>query len=489
MKPLKSILISIFSLALVLPGQNQNQEEPLQKRLEYEVSIRAQIVPIFAVDNQGNPVYDLKKEEIEFYADGKPSEIIYLNCYQVEQQREKPSIQTPRKSLNTPARLNFIILDTLISNKNLLGHSLVVAMGIIKNASPGDAFIILESNQVRGFQYIIGPEKDEKKLADALKRIEKLYIKRRLFVSAGLLKELASATGTDREIVQNLVDGDIRKVRGEKGQYQRDIRILARSLQQLKYALKTITVPKIVFLISAGPKKNAQGYIPIAYYRLLEDAAKAINFGGSMFYVINPLMQRSRQKRTSLKFMTDKGGGKCIHGRNIRDIVDKVKKGTSAYYELAFYSRGKPGSKSRIRLKCKRKGVELTTIGYSELGKPYHQMNFTEKKLFALNVVNGGSWSRMVAKVGKITYKKLKSEAASNPTGVIEIPIPSAMRKRQLDLFLVSIDPETQKAAIVFKKEMMEEKAKIEITPLENRNHYFIIIEPQEPFCIYNQVI
>ena len=43
--------------------------------------------------------------------------------------------------------INFIILDTLVSNKNTLGLARFIATGIINNASAGDSFVILESNQ------------------------------------------------------------------------------------------------------------------------------------------------------------------------------------------------------------------------------------------------------------------------------------------------------------------------------------------------------
>jgi hypothetical protein len=136
---------------------------------------------------------------------------------------------------------------------------------------------------------------------------------------------------------------------------------------------------------------------PITYLRFLEDAAKAVNYGGSLFYLINPLKQKAPGKGTALKFMSDAVGGKFISGISIPNVVSQIRKNTSAYYELAFNPAKESGQKSRVQLKCKRKGVQLTTINYSEKARPYLLMESIEKKLCVLNIVNGGSWSRMVA--------------------------------------------------------------------------------------------
>jgi hypothetical protein len=272
----------------------------------------------------------------------------------------------------------------------------------------------------------------------------------------------------------------------------------------LKYALKTITLPKTVYLISAG---NMDGLrymaVPLHghYYRFLEEAAEAVTHGGALFYLVNPITHQYLAKRAyhvrtkiipTLKFMANHVGGKYITGSSLKEIIDTTKKSTSAYYEMAFYQDNRSGDNMRIRLKCKRKGVQLTTINYSERNKPYRQMNFTEKKMFALNVVNGGSWSRMVARVGKIDYKNLATPQKIGPAKnfkTIEIQVPPNMRNRMLDFFQVRIDPLTEKAEIVFNKKKMEVKESIRMKVREDKRHYFVIVEPTKPFCIYNRVI
>jgi hypothetical protein len=114
-----------------------------------------------------------------------------------------------------------------------------------------------------------------------------------------------------------------------------------------------------------------------------------------------------------------------------------------------------------------------------------------EKKLFALNVVNGGSWSRMVARVGKINFESLvnnRNQAAPRHLISIEVTIPPGMRDRKLDLFLVNIDPNTKKAMIGLNTKIVGEKENIRFPAQKNQKQYFVIIEPSQPLCIYNQV-
>jgi hypothetical protein len=453
---------------------------------------------MFAVDKKGNPVFDLKAEELILYADGKRTRIIYFSGHRMEEQyREKVTVETqiPPEVREPPERMNFIILDSLVGNMNLLGISRAIAMGIVNNASPGDSFVILESNQVRGFQYIYGPEKDKKKLAKALKEIEQLFSRRRFYMKPELIREYQMTSKNQQAMVAVVMGADRYMTLMEQERYQRDIKTLSQSLEQLKYALKTIDVPKTVFLISTGPQGRFMSTGSVAgsvkvptYYRFLEDAAKAINQGGSMFYTINPFMHKSKRLRTALKFMTDPVGGKCIHGTTMKEILDGVKKSTAAYYEMAFYPDKKQGLINHVRLKCKRKGVQLITIGYTEKAKTYRQLNDTEKKLFALDVINRGSWSRVMAKVGRIKYKKIEKETTEPPVQTIEITIPPMMRNRRADVFLVREDPGTQKASFTIETRVPGETETLQIPFMEKQDHYFIFVEPMVPLCIYNQV-
>lgn len=494
----------VFLTAAVLPGQSQAQTG--KDQLEYEVSVNVQLVPVYALDKKGNPVYDLKQEDFELYTDGKRTDIISFNASQVETSTvttEKPSIQpppgqTPAVTQKAPERIIFIIIDTILGNRDVVKPAREVILRLIDRAAPGDGFILMESSADRGLKYVIGPEKDKTRLIHALDKVEENFFARETVVKGPARRQILAhmysnsrKKNFDISITQSMMEFDaaMNVAKTEKKLYLNDIRLYSASIQQLKYSLKTIPLPKTFFLISAGPMRAERSVLNIHVYKQLVKAAKAINLGGSALYIINPREVRSLAEKNALKFMTDNVKGKFIYGQDFDDIVEKIKKSTSAYYELAFYSQKKGDHVNRIKLKCKRKDVELVSIGYSEKSRPYRKMNTTEKKLFALSVINRGSWSRMTAKVGRIPYKKIQASTSKKEPDIIGLNIPPFMSNRQLDIFIVHVNPETGKADFKFQQVKLTGTQTLQVPRKKNRDSYFVIIEPDMPVCIYNQVM
>ncbi|MCP5106318.1 MAG: hypothetical protein GY950_23235, partial [bacterium] len=142
-----------------------------------------------------------------------------------------------------------------------------------------------------------------------------------------------------------------------------------------------------------------------------------------------------------------------------------------------------------IKVKCKRAGVSVNTFKQTERTKPYYRMEPVEKKLFALNMVTGGSWSRMMGKVVRIKYRKLRNEKSGNETyAIIEIPLPAKMKNRKLDLFFVQIDTKTRKVNVEMLNQSLRDRANLIVKKKENTRDFFVIIEPVFTYCIYNQV-
>lgn len=205
-----------------------------------------------------------------------------------------------------------------------------------------------------------------------------------------------------------------------------------------------------------------------------------------MLYLVNPQRVDKIGNNDSLKFMAEVSGGKCFYGSNVEDIVQQVKNTTSAYYELGFYPEQQTKDKLKIKLKCKRKGVTLHTINYSERAKPYREMPLIQKKLFALNVVTGGSWSRMVGKVEQTSYKKLKSPTAQ--TKNVRVKIPVELRNRESDIYVLNLDPNTLKAAIAVKTKILDEKETIAVPVQKNRKQFVVVVEPTKTRCVFTPV-
>ncbi len=470
------------------------------KPLRYEIDVNALIIPIFAVDANDKPVYDLKKEEITLLVNAEPVDIAEFTPFQVEGEkrvaRENIEDEGGLRPAQSSGSINFIIYDALSNSFKGLNRAKEIALGIVNGSPSTDAFVILESDPRNGFRYVTGPETDKKKLKREIEKISKIASPR-TFITSRRFRRMGGhnvSGGGDlgnteyRAILFNIA---IQNTETDREEYRKEVRTFLHSLSQLKYALKTITRPKNVFLISGGiPKSALRGQV-IRYYKFMSEAAKAINYGGSMLYMVDPVPPRNTSLSHSLKYMARVSGGKYFGGPNLEKIVSRVKNSTRAYYELAFLPGQSSGDKLRINLKCKRKGVTLHTVNYAEKGKPYKEMEALQKKLFALNVVTGGSWSRIVGDLKKVKYKTLKSTKGSaniRASKRIGIQIPENMNNLNVDIFVVNLDPTTMKAKFGITNQMVNQELEIDVPVEEEKMQFFVIVDPIKTLCLYNQV-
>ncbi len=511
-------MVCFVFLLVVKAGLLARQTGQTEKDLlRYEVQVRAQIVPIFAVDSKGNAVYDLKEEELTLYINRKPYEILQFINYQLEEEEEdvekkkgktkiepvapvtkdEEKVGEVRRKLKikAPERINFIILDGISNSMSGVRNAKRLAMGIVKSGGPGDSFIILKASPNTGLKYVIGPEKNKTKL---IQELEKIYQDPQwiLLIPSRAVGRVVGSESRDIDFRAQLNRMSHYERRNLYSQYRSELHRLSRSLQELKYALKTIRFPKTIFLVSGGIQQIAgdtksydQSSINIlTYYETMKNAAVNINEGGSLLYLINPIPETYNIKR-AISIMSKISNAKCIYGSDIDDVLKQVKNNTTAYYELAFSIKPELGENFRINIKCKRKGVKINTLGYGEKPRPYAEMEEPQKKLFALNVALGGSWSRMVGKVQRVVCQKLE-EIPKKKIMIkkINVNIVKDLQDRKLDIFVLNVDPITLKADIYMFQRKVGEKETIEVEAQTGRKQYIVIVEPEQNHCIFTQV-
>jgi len=518
MNVLKVLFFLFLAAALFTPLTTAGQTD--QEPIKHEVSVDVMLVPVFVTGPDGNPVHDLKKEDFKLYANETPVEITHFIRFDFEHDREVVEEVTVKRKKpapkQQPLRAVFIILDSVFNNSYAYRRGKKIAVDIIKNSPPGDMFIVIENTGGGGLRFIGGPEDTRKKL---IAKIQKLKLP-----TAKWTKSLywshewnyqADTDPYDPVLVTSFISKDF-----ERRMYRNQTHHFSSALSRLKYVLKTITRPKVVFLFSQGisrgafknyveDKQNSEIYLspllrPPAginkaefrnqrMFNNLERIVKSINEGGSVIYTVHPgKFERDDEAsgEMSLRYLAHESGGDYIAGSDTKNVIKKIKKTTAAYYELAFAPTPDMGNNIRIQLKCKRKGVKTNTFKQTERTKPYFRMDPVEKKVFALNMVTGGSWSRMMGKVvARIKYIKLKNENTGDETNTtIEVPLPEKMKGRQLDIFSIQIDPKTQKVKINLVSRTVKDRADIIIKKRKNKTDFFVIIEPVFTYCAYNQV-
>lgn len=532
-------LVLIVFLAVPFFAQEPTESQESQDSLNYNVSVNVMVVPVFAVDSSGNPVYDLKKEEIKLFVNDRPIEIAEFKRYEFSQEQkveEKVAGEETDKTLQPSGdRFVFIILDSMFNSLTGFRRSKDIAVKLIKEAEPGDYFVILENNPIGGLKYIGGPEKDGNLL---IKKINDLNAPPDKWgKDLHTTRIFSENVNYDPETDPRLESGDWKTLRdtlvsSEKLRYQHQVRYFARVLTQFKYALKTIDKPKIVFLISEGIATGAfraaintssalttvdetrsmdgepgkfysilnqdeptvfdQNKIYSAYMlKYLVDVVKSINSGGSVLYTINPrrtddVNDDEASGEMSLRYMASESGGKYFAGSKPEKIVERVKKTTAAYYEIFYTLLPDMGANMALRVECTRNDVRVHSLIHTERNRTYQNMETVQKKLFALNVVTNGNWSRIVGKVMQVKFKK--SGSSKDEIMTIRVPLPKVMQNHKIDMFSIRMDPKTQKTSIDLVESEAADVVNLKIKNRKDENQFFVIIEPTTPYCIYNQI-
>jgi VWFA-related protein len=490
-KNLRSIIGIVLLLLVFLAHPLLMSQE--HKPLKYRVDVKASLIPLFVVDSKGNAVFDLKKRDLELYVNGKLTDIYEMMVYRFESSEEMvekakaEGVQSVKRVFTEPKRVIFIILDSMNCSFYGVDRSKRIAMELIRKGDSGDMFVILMVTLESGLKYIAGPER---KSEDLVKRVKKLKVI------------------PGKSISKQFLTGHAARLA---------IRQFVSSIAQLEYALKTITKPKLLFLISEGLSERAWGggspfsaENPHYYFTYL---MKAINQGGCVINVLYagrrlhmrdatyvflgpleymPGIDRDHTKSTEwmLKDIAVKSGGAFFINPDIDTMVTSIKKTTAAYYEVVFIQKEEMKERQRILIKSKRKDIVIHTLNYTEAEKEYKKMEKMQKKVFAINVATEGSWSRMVGQVRRTRYKKLQKEKKGKRTFYkIEVPIPEELRNKQADIFVLRFDKSYEHADINYIKQSLNEKEILEIDSKKNKKLlYFVIIEPESTHTIYNQV-
>lgn len=471
-----------------------------QERLSHEVSVDAVLAPLFAVDASGNPVYDLKQEEFEVFVNNKPVEIIYFARHEFKYEMEgRSKVAVDHDEIpvfESPGRVIFIIIDSVFNSGAGVKRSKKIALELIKQGSREDRFIIIEYSPGSGLKHIAGPGEDREQL---IKKVKKIVPK-----PSNWMKKLHDTNDLTNIEGDRSYRSTIRNTskRLENMRYKNGVRRFAYVLSRFKYALKTISKPKIVFLISEGVSKGAFGepvdpndaekgiFIKTHLFSYLQKIIKAVNQGGSVLYTINPQsitksVDRGASGDMSLSFLAGESGGKYFSGSDTGKIIKRIKKTTAAYYELAFPVNSELGEQLRLTIKCKRKDVRVHTLNHSERNRPYHLMEPVQKKILALNVATGGGWSRMLGTVTKAAFKIIKKEKTQYS---FTVELPMEMKNRNLDVCLLYINPATEAVDMTFETVTAAESLELKINRKKNKKQFFVIIEPNTPHCIYNEI-
>ncbi|NIM11263.1 MAG: hypothetical protein GTO45_04665 [Candidatus Aminicenantes bacterium] len=475
---LKSILIVMVVFASIWGMFGLCLWSQEHKPLEYEVSVKALPVPFVAVDAYGNPVYDLKRDELELYINRKLTKIIYLygiSFGDAEVSREKDEEQKPppvevaavRKfPAKEVTRLKFIIVDALFNSYVGLKHAKMVARQLIENGAPQDRFILLEIT-LGGLKYIAGPEPGSKEFLEHLDKLKTnpqklLWWERRYsFGFRGLRYE------------RLMMDDGLKCARRDT------VNMYLNAFEQFKNALLTIDNPKVTYLLSEDFYEHCEdGFMK--YFPWQHTIYSYLGFEG---YMENQVYDGG----SVLERISVRG----LRRHHVRPLVKWLNRSASAYYELFFNPSADLGKQMKIEIKCKRKGVRIKAAAHKERDKPYQKMSQVRKKLFAISVAADRSWSRVLGRVQRSPYETLNVKKIGDETHVtVHVPIPEKMKNRSVDVFALRFDDQFMDADVTLENRRVTDSETITLPTEKNKKQlYFVIVDPTTAFCIFNKVL
>jgi hypothetical protein len=360
-----------------------------QDDVSYKVTVDRTVIPFFAVDSKGNPVYDLQKDELEFHVNGKAVEFGFFpvpveNGGGVPGHVKKPVI--------------FILVDTMFNSPVGMARTKGIIKDLILDRFPGNRFVILENVLGKGISPVIGPETDEKKLLSAVAELRLLPEKNRDFLFLNE-DDLSHAPLMKRDIRIDEWNGSDRAFKSlektkkdfERRKYRHNIKAFVKALSRLKTMVRSVPGPRMVFLISEGISEGAfhesyssgnrggnrytQNSVMIKpfFLKLLNGVVEAVNLGGCVLFTVNPRKQDMvsmedtfNTGEAGLKYLARQSGGAYFVGQDIRSMTAAIRRTVSAYYKLAFSAADVKRKKQEIEILCKRKGVHILNPKLSE---------------------------------------------------------------------------------------------------------------------------
>ncbi len=540
---IKKVTATLVLMFMILLPVMQAQEW-----LKYEVAVEALIIPVFAMDKKGDPVLDLKKEELTLMVDGKPVDISYFKAFKYtlnEEDSNAPAEMVPvdakkkqRRSTPPPERIIFIVVDTIFNSAAGIMRSRHIASELIKKAPPTDRFILIEFNPGSGLVYRGGPNIKREKLLAQMKSItpqQNMWASMRNRQSGdvtgntlerpeappGMNEQGAPLSITNRKVTQSYLGNNVNPIGMENeleptavnqiatsSAYRSSVKRFSNSLTQLKYALKTITKPKIVFMISEGMVRGSLQTGGIGLYiagssftknnffegymlDYLRKVVQAINEGGSLLYTINPKVEKAQPDidqdgEMTLKYLAHETGGKYFTGRDTKKVIKHIRNTTTAYYEVAFHIPRSIADQFDIRFKCKRKGIKLHTLNRSERNRSYSDMDKVQRKVFAIDAVRGGNWSRMVGRIVKVAFRNVKDTGKEKTVG---IALSDSMRNIPLDIFTIYLDEDSENVELEMEtKKCLSSLLNVTVKKKEKKVSCVLVIDPKTTNCIYNKI-
>lgn len=437
----KTIIISMILLIFVfaaVQGQDARTIKQLKFRddtpeFEKDISVILRLLDVDAVDDNGQAVTNLRKDEFVIKVNGQPVDIKTFDVYFQGQRggiEDLASGDIPNAI--APARRLVFVFDQAYSGYRGLRKAKAAAIEFVRrNLSPGDMVSIV--GYERDLKFIQEFTRDRDKLEEAIEGIQ--------------YRMIAGARGSEVFETEN----------------EFNVRMYLQNMERLAQYLGSFQGRKSMILLSEGFSQNVVLRGLMSYQRqmlekfnnantsiyTLDVAGLDIDGGDASTRSFTSRMIGSRHD--TLGTFASETKGKFFKGNNnLEKLLLDIDTDISNYYVLGFYVSGiKDGRFKEVDVSCSRPGVSLRYRDGFFADKPYEDMSSLEKGIHLESGFNRAAPIREF-EVNFAGYVFPRSDGSAVATIAIDAPVKES-GKAEFEIYGVAFDKNDELKDIVHK--------------------------------------
>jgi hypothetical protein len=453
----------VFACALVpASGALGQAVPPGPARVAGEtVNVEVKIVPFYAVDAQGRPVYDLKPEEVELRVGGAAVPTESLDRYAITSGSSGTRGPSP---MATPSRTVFLLFDLAFSSPTGFKTDQRLASRMIESWPPGDRLVLVVHGTRAGLEQRLGPVSPDaagkKKLLAAVEALAPEI--RRVELQDRPTDDFGPPAGKNPGYVMySAFDTMQGSVRSEYNAVARD---LAKSFADFATELREIPGPKLVMLFSQGIDNSlyfrgdeasgseesdvmAARRSPPLVDRFV-DPLTALAASGTVAVLVNTDRGRAADADGALRHMAKTTGGLYFEGRDPKDLEKRIAGSTTAYYEASFRPTASllQTSRAEVEVVVHRPGVRAWAPAAITTRESYQTLSALEKRRLVIDLVAGGPEAQRAhgsvgLNVQELGGKVVGRQESGKPLLHFQAEWPPSVAARKLDLYNVLLAP------------------------------------------------
>jgi hypothetical protein len=435
------------------------------------VEVEIKIVPFYAVDAAGKPVWDLRSDEVELHLGGKK---VFMDTF--DGPAAPGGLERNGSNGLRPASRNVIfLLDSAFTPPAGFRNALQVAEKLAGEVPEGDRLSLLTHTTARGLEKKLGLVRaDGRGKARFRAELGKLVPEGKRLSTEAPVDMMADTGGNDRNgKPMSQVVNHVDMMRGfSRGEYEGVVRQLADSLELTAAELRHLRGPKLFVVLWQGidPELYFRGDFGVKLgsgHSVLMDVRRfdalqtrftgplqALADSGTMTVFVNPTAPPSYTEGAfadgfdpegPIRNIASTAGGLYASGADPRVVEQRVATATAAYYEAGFYVQGEPkAAREAVEVVVKRPGVRAWAPSAVKVRDTWEALSAYEKRLLILEVVAGGPESQRGPV--RLHLQELGGKIQSRPGGggrhlLYDAVWPESLNAKDLDLYNVALSP------------------------------------------------